>query len=119
MTEVLIEQIRSWAERKPEISRLWVYGSRVKKTFRENSDLDIAIELSPDFEFADFICEKAGWCRGLQTITPFPLDIKLYEDNEGCVCKNGVEEASILVYTNSPNNSLQPSRPRAGRPAEL
>lgn len=36
--------VATWAAAKPEIGKVFLYGSRVKKTHRQNSDIDIAIE---------------------------------------------------------------------------
>jgi uncharacterized protein len=43
----LIPQLRDWANVQPGIKRLWVYGSRLRGTQRDDSDLDIAIEIGP------------------------------------------------------------------------
>ena len=40
-----IRTLRSWAEGRPHVRRLWVFGSRLKGTQRDDSDLDVAMEI--------------------------------------------------------------------------
>ncbi|WP_242684171.1 nucleotidyltransferase family protein [Paraburkholderia hospita] len=37
--------LRFWAEAQPHVRRLWVFGSRLKGTQRDDSDLDVAMEI--------------------------------------------------------------------------
>jgi predicted nucleotidyltransferase len=46
--ETLMELVRKWASMRPEIARLWFFGSRAKGTHGPDSDLDIAIELTDE-----------------------------------------------------------------------
>jgi predicted nucleotidyltransferase len=40
-----VRALRSWAEGQRHVRRLWVFGSRLKGTQREDSDLDVAVEI--------------------------------------------------------------------------
>jgi predicted nucleotidyltransferase len=37
--------LRSWSETRSHVRRLWVFGSRLKGTQRDDSDLDVAMEI--------------------------------------------------------------------------
>jgi hypothetical protein len=42
----VVEALCAWAERTPEVQRVYVFGSRARGDFRPDSDLDIA---PPDY----------------------------------------------------------------------
>ena len=37
-----------WAERSPEVSRAWIFGSYANESARPESDLDVAIEITAE-----------------------------------------------------------------------
>ena len=43
--EALRSELAAWAQKRPGMRRLWVYGSRAQGTHRGDSDLDIAFEI--------------------------------------------------------------------------
>lgn len=70
--EVLVK-FRGWAEEKANIRRFWIYGSRLRGTQRDDSDLDVAIEIdtieSMD-ERIDFGATRTLWKKELESLTP-------------------------------------------------
>jgi predicted nucleotidyltransferase len=81
-----IEIIRSWAERKAIVKRVWLYGSRVRGNHNPDSDLDVAIEhdTAPGDSnaFTTAICERKKWIDELQPTTIHELDIYSYRLDE-------------------------------------
>lgn len=70
--EVLV-QLRDWAETKATIRRLWIYGSRLRGTQCDDSDLDVAIEVDA-LETLDqrisFGATRTQWEKELAALTP-------------------------------------------------
>ncbi len=102
-----INFVRKWAANIKYIERIWFYGSRIKNEAGPNSDLDIAVELCQGYGLGDFMFEKRNWIEELAPNIPYKLDIKFYEEKEECICKKGVESASVLVYEKCSNQALQ------------
>ena len=99
--------VASWSETKPEIGRVWFYGSRVRGEDNEDSDLDIAIEIDmesvknndfSEFGLATFIHNRRRWSEELSSTIPILLDLKQYRPVDDNKVKEGVERSSILVY---------------------
>ena len=63
----IVYRLRAWAATKPQIRRLWLYGSRVQGTATDESDLDIAFDASiPELDRISLVeqweREIAEWC---------------------------------------------------------
>lgn len=50
----VLRKIREELIRRPEVLAAYVFGSKIKGYARENSDLDVAILVDPDFEIEDY-----------------------------------------------------------------
>jgi predicted nucleotidyltransferase len=74
MDESIINTLRDWAASKSFIIRLWVFGSRVKKNHRDDSDLDIAVQIGRIEKFYGpaeaWFCRRAEWDAELQARLP-------------------------------------------------
>jgi predicted nucleotidyltransferase len=77
-----------------------IYGSRIKGNYRPDSDLDIAVEIIPDYgsdilstwiEFSDI------WEIELQELLPYKVDLQLL-DKDSPTIQKGVDDSSVLVY---------------------
>jgi predicted nucleotidyltransferase len=74
------EVLRNWACATPEISEVWIFGSRAKGSFRPDSDLDIAIVVggeTPGERLADWISCNKEWKAELQGLLEVRLDLQL------------------------------------------
>jgi predicted nucleotidyltransferase len=70
MTQRLHELLAAWAETKPTIAALHLFGSRARGDFRPNSDVDLAFEfVGVDEDLAELISNAAKWKGELRAIT--------------------------------------------------
>lgn len=105
-TEASKKVLASWASGRAEIKKVYVYGSRVKDTFKEGSDLDVAIELDfteiPGVDqsggYATWLGKKQIWQVELAPMFPFPVHLQWCHPSETEVMR-GIEESGQLVYS--------------------
>ena len=79
-----IESIITWAERIPEIKAVYLYGSRVTGSPRDDSDLDIAVVMADGDEgqrLADLFCEAKVWRKQLQKLIPVKVHLEVGDDD--------------------------------------
>lgn len=99
----LVNIVKEWSIRQPRVSKTYLFGSRVKNTHRDDSDLDVAVELlSPKGRpggFCDWVELRATLTSTLGALLPVKLHLELYENEvETPTIHTGILEASILVY---------------------
>ena len=98
-----LPELKKWCSSKPEIKRLWIYGSRVKGTASGNSDIDIAFQIKllnnekEKTEFREKILPE--WKNELTSIFPWPIHLEPWA-NTGTNVASYVDEGNILVYEN-------------------
>ena len=96
----------NWASRKPKIRRVMLFGSRVKGTHREESDLDIAVELEPGEDsnatLAVWMDVSEPWKAELESFLPFPIDLQ-WRDVDGTTTyiDQGLSDACEPIYENA------------------
>ena len=98
--------IAAWAEKKPLVKRVWLFGSRVRQDFRPDSDLDVAIELDVDAAdgsdesggMALWMFDTDGWKEELQAISPYVIQLEQYLGDRTPTIKAALERSSRLVY---------------------
>jgi hypothetical protein len=68
----VVERLRAWAETKPEIRALWIFGSAI--TEKPNpSDLDIAFDADPRPDLNTFVNKgRAAMDGGDRAVVPVP-----------------------------------------------
>ena len=90
---------RAWASRQPKIRRLWLFGSRVCGNHRDDSDLDIAVEIDPLMTEAEktvfWTDTRPRWEAELAATQPFTPDLEMYGTDQIVAF---VEECSVLVF---------------------
>ncbi|MEN3354076.1 MAG: uncharacterized protein V7640_2234 [Betaproteobacteria bacterium] len=95
--------ISDWAESTPRVRRIWLFGSRARDAHREDSDIDIALEIEPvgDSEetLAVWMVNSDKWQAQLQQHTNLEVDLEWF-DPDGSTPKvhRALREASILLY---------------------
>lgn len=93
--------VSRWAEQKAKIRKVWFFGSRVRGSFVQSSDLDIAVEL--EFEengtaFAYWALDSSGWEAELVEILPWRIDLQLYVREEAPVIETAIRSSSKLIF---------------------
>ncbi len=71
--------LREWALSKSFIIRLWVFGSRPRGDHREDSDLDVTVQIGRIGQFYGpaevFHCHRDEWEAELQPLLPHKLHL--------------------------------------------
>ena len=73
-----VAALQRWALGHPEISAVFLFGSRVRGMHRPDSDLDVAVAFDlPDLEEADvfWIDHKARWEKELTQVIGLTIDL--------------------------------------------
>jgi len=89
------ETLRAWAERTPEVNRVWLFGSRIRGTQDPKSDLDVAVEHSGG---GDSGSRQEAWRLELRTLMRLPLDLWTYDPRLDTRLHEALADASLLVY---------------------
>jgi uncharacterized protein len=95
------EALHSWSESKPFVRRTWIYGSRTNGTAKPESDLDVAIEISPvgndEDAHTSWVSEAARWRAELQPLLPdHALHLQWYDESNREVWSGANE--GIQIY---------------------
>jgi predicted nucleotidyltransferase len=84
LSETELRGIREWAGETDAVQEVWLFGSRAKGSARQDSDIDLAIELRPpednhDWARGDY--ERFGdeWQRKLAEITGRDVSLELMD----------------------------------------
>lgn len=105
--EELATIVRGWAAKHSRVSKVYLFGSRVKGTNREDSDLDVAIELlTPKGNLGGFCdwAELADELRAsLSVVLPVALDLTQYENSQDTPTVHAaLSAASLMIYSVNP-----------------
>lgn len=94
-----LEAITRWAETKPRILSVYLFGSRAKGTHREDSDLDLAIILTHANESAEtyWTFEADRLVTSLAPKLPVTLDLQVALGDDRVVMP-AVREHGVLLY---------------------
>lgn len=93
----------TWAKSSPKVRRVWLFGSRAKNTHREDSDIDIAIELDSTLlrgedPFTHWMFESKPMLAALQPLLAGKIDFQLYQSGGTPHVVSYVAENSVLLY---------------------
>ncbi len=103
VTASQLDSLVQWASGKPRIRRVTLFGNRVKGTYREDSDLDIAVELEPGDDsnatLAVWMHFSDMWKKELESFLPFPVDLQ-WRDVDGTTTyiDKGLSDACEPIY---------------------
>jgi Polymerase beta, Nucleotidyltransferase len=96
-----LSDIHKWAEDEPRIAAIWLFGSRATGKARDDSDLDLAVEVTEsarDTALGWWIC--AGPKSNGPSLPNIPVGIDWQHiDREGdIVVWPSVQQDGILIY---------------------
>lgn len=102
--------LAQWAHAKPLVLRVHVFGSRARGTQRDDSDLDVAVELDlgsvpvvdESVGFSIWMFQTKGWKEELELLIPHRVQLEYYQRKETPTIDRGVQESGILVYEKAP-----------------
>ena len=95
LEEADIAYIVAALQQFPEIQRAYIFGSRAKGTFKQGSDIDIAIA-GPDITFTTL--SKLHALLEDQGHLPYFIDIVHYEDIKNPTLKEHIDRVGQLIY---------------------
>ena len=95
--------LREWASATPCVRKVWIFGSRATGTFRDNSDLDVAVQIDPinrdETAYASWFHEKGGWQAQLQRQLNVKLDLEWFDPSGSTpTIAKGLSEGSVVIY---------------------
>jgi predicted nucleotidyltransferase len=90
--------LRSWAAANESVRQLWLFGSRARGDAREESDVDIALALTPgdgqtDWALGNYFAFESEWKQQLKAIVGRDVSIGVIapgEDADVRVRREGV-----------------------------
>ncbi len=98
----VVTRLVKWMEATPSVSQGWIFGSRANKCAKENSDLDIALELKPEDRevLAEWIIHNEDWKAELSACSEIrpTVDLQLCQTTD-CVVRPAVCDHGILIYS--------------------
>lgn len=74
-------RLARWAKDQPEISELWVFGSRAWGDAKADSDLDLAVLLLKVPELSILIRTTASWHATLRKLLPVDVSLDVMNDD--------------------------------------
>ena len=82
---------------------MWVFGSRLRGTYRDDSDLDVALEIDPlpkdEDVLTSWIPESSAWETELGNLVPYRVDLQLFDlDDPKSAIVRYVSCCSMLLY---------------------
>lgn len=85
-----------WASQTPEVTRLWLFGSRIRGTHRPGSDLDVAVEYvgNPN----DVGAQLDKWREALKGKTRLRHHLETYRPGVNTRIQGALAACSLLIY---------------------
>lgn len=93
--EIIIQVLKEFKQsnkNKYHINRLGIFGSAAKNCMKENSDIDIVVNLTKQDLF-----ELIGIKYDLEEILKYPIDVVSYRDNMNAFLKKRIDNEAIYV----------------------
>ena len=103
LSELTKKEIRSWALSEPLVCKAYVFGSRARDDYREDSDLDIAVELIKPPGDENLLATWIGEAdemkqRASSFIHGFRIDLQWHNGDETPVILEGLNQSSYVIY---------------------
>jgi predicted nucleotidyltransferase len=97
--------IQAWALSWPSVSRVWIFGSRARADHRPDSDLDIAVEVTPsagdESSDATWMMDSGPHVARLKAALshlPYEIDVENVNFEADQVVGPSVKEHGIQLY---------------------
>lgn len=119
--EALSKMVALWAVSEPIVEKAYLFGSRVRGNNQCDSDLDVAIELTPrqgdSVPLATWIAEAARLRSSISLCIPLAVDLQWYGGPiETPVIHAGLAAGSRTVYERFAQPGAAGDAPQASRP---
>jgi len=101
--EAIKAQLTDWSASNSFVLQSYIFGSRVRDDFTNESDLDIALVIYPmpgdSSCLATWIHKSSTWETELKAIFPFKIDLQLFDGDTTPTIKTALEQSSVLVFS--------------------
>jgi predicted nucleotidyltransferase len=81
-----------------QIDMVYIFGSRAKGNFKQNSDVDLAILGEIDSLFAEQIAYELE-----ELPLPYKFDVQAYKNIKNVSLKEHIDRVGIVIYTKTQN----------------
>ena len=95
LPERTINELKKYFKNKPEIKKVFIYGSRAKGTFKNGSDIDFAIWADNNTNFNKIYSELDD------LPTPYKFDVTDYQNISNDNLKKSIDLDGKLFYQKS------------------
>ncbi|WP_102063198.1 MULTISPECIES: nucleotidyltransferase family protein [unclassified Pseudomonas] len=107
--DLIASVVSAWAGKHKSISRVWLFGSRVRGDHRDDSDIDIAVEViapSQDFDcLSVWIEERPKLLSSISSQLPMPVHLEWYGGQiETPTIDRGLLRSSLIVFERMSNS---------------
>ncbi len=108
--------IQEWAKTIRIPNKIYLYGSRINGEPREDSDLDVGIELvgidDSELMMRHAVVDQPAWQNQLNALLPFDIDLELYRDisiskDEMTIFPSGTGSYLIYDSENDPPENIR------------
>lgn len=95
--------VAKWAGTQPLVRKAYLFGSRVRRTHRPDSDLDVAVEIftlpGDSSPFITWTGEAQRLKTSIAGVVPVAIDLEWYGDEvETPRIHAALEQSSVVVY---------------------
>jgi len=94
--------IRDWASNEALVTKAYIFGSRARDDYRDDSDIDVAVVIKKQpgdsNVLATWMFESDGLKSRLSELLPYALQLENLDGSNTPVVFGGVTKSSILVY---------------------
>jgi len=102
----IVSIVAAWAVKHPLVGKAWVFGSRARGEERDDSDIDIAIELDlSEAEGADesggmatWMFECGSWRSELGSLLPLPIDLQQFMGAKTPIIRSAIKRSGVLAH---------------------
>ena len=94
LTQEIVTQLQKIFNQYPAVKQVKIYGSRVKGTYKHNSDIDLVLygKGLNTFLVADILCAIED------SAIPYLVDIQIYDKIVNRQLQDHIDRLGVLVY---------------------
>ncbi len=103
-------KLAEWATAKPQIDEVWIFGSRARGDHRPDSDLDVALIMTPGLlgtRYGNWAFLSDDWKEELSGLLPVTVDLDVGDpDISTKIVGPAVKKEGVRVFCDTGNNTM-------------